>query len=67
VRKSHNEKLQICTFHTSEANRDGSFGIATGYGMDVEIFLLSTASRPVLGTTQPPIQWIPEAFSQGSN
>jgi hypothetical protein len=27
--------------------------------------LFSTASRPVLGPTQPPIQWVPEAPSAG--
>jgi hypothetical protein len=29
------------------------------------IFLLTTASRTALGPTQPPIQWIPGAFSMG--
>jgi hypothetical protein len=29
------------------------------------IFLFTTASRPALGTTQPPIQWVPEALSLG--
>jgi len=29
------------------------------------IFLLATASRPLLGPTQPPIQWAPEAFPPG--
>jgi hypothetical protein len=24
-----------------------------------EIFLLSTSSKPVLGPTQPPIEWVP--------
>jgi hypothetical protein len=28
-----------------------------------DIFLYSTASRPVLGPTQPPIQWVPVALS----
>jgi hypothetical protein len=27
------------------------------------IFLFTTASRPALGTTQPPIQWVPGALS----
>jgi hypothetical protein len=26
-------------------------------------FLFATASRPALGPTQPPIQWVPEALS----
>jgi hypothetical protein len=30
-----------------------------------DIFLLSTLSRPVLGSTQPPIQWVPGALSPG--
>jgi hypothetical protein len=48
-------------------SRDSSVGIATGYGLNgqssspgrVEIFLLSMSSRPVLGTNQPPTQWVP--------
>jgi hypothetical protein len=28
-----------------------------------KIFLLSTSSRPVLGPTQPPIQWVPRYLS----
>jgi hypothetical protein len=28
-------------------------------------FLFSTSSRPTLGPTHPPIQWVPGAFSQG--
>jgi hypothetical protein len=47
--------------------RDSSVGIATGYLLDCrgsipgrgKIFLLSTVSRPALGPTQPPIQWVP--------
>jgi hypothetical protein len=29
------------------------------------IFLFTTASRTVLGSTQPPIQWVPGSFSLG--
>jgi hypothetical protein len=46
---------------------DSSVGITTGYGLDGrgsnpgrgKIFVFSKASRPALGTTQPPIQWVP--------
>jgi hypothetical protein len=51
--------------------RDGAVGIATGHGLDdrgvgvgvpvgsrIENFLFSTSSRPALGPTQPPIQWV---------
>jgi hypothetical protein len=49
-------------------------GIALSYGLDdrgfesrqgLGIFLFTTASRPALGPTQPPIQWVPEALSLG--
>jgi hypothetical protein len=33
--------------------------------MYVRVFLFTTASRPALGPTQPPIQWIPGALSLG--
>jgi hypothetical protein len=44
---------------------------ALGYGLDdrgfdswqrLGIFLFTTASRPALGPTQPPIQWVQGAF-----
>jgi hypothetical protein len=46
---------------------DSSVGIAKGYGLDGRgsIFLYSTASRRALGSTQPPIQWVPGALSPG--
>jgi hypothetical protein len=51
-------------------------GIATGYGLDdrgvrvrdpvgSRIFLFFTSSRPALGSTQPPIQWVPGALFPG--
>jgi hypothetical protein len=50
-------------------------GIAAGQGLDdwssipggggLGIFLFATASRPVLGPTQPPIQWVSGALSLG--
>jgi hypothetical protein len=49
--------------------------IARSYGLDGwgsipsrgKIFLSSTASRPTLGPTQPPIIWVPETISLGVN
>jgi hypothetical protein len=43
-------------------------GMATGYGMNDrggKNFLFSTASRPALGSTQSPIQWVPGPLSPG--
>jgi hypothetical protein len=39
-------------------------GSIPGRGND-RIFLFATASRPALGPTQPPIQWLPGALSLG--
>jgi hypothetical protein len=50
-------------------------GVSTDYWLDSrgwitgkgKMFLLSTTSRPVLGPTQAPIQWVPGAGSRGVN
>jgi hypothetical protein len=54
-------------------SRGSSVGIATGCGLDSQgsipgkgkIFLVSTASTPALGPTQPPTEWLPRTFSPG--
>jgi hypothetical protein len=52
-------------------SRDGSVSIVSGYGLDdrssipgrQEIFPLTSVSRPALGPTQPPAQWVPGVLS----
>jgi hypothetical protein len=55
---------------------DSTVGIATGYGLDdrgvkvkspgrVKNFYFSALSKPTLGPTQPPIQWVPGSFFRG--
>jgi hypothetical protein len=61
--------------HASLAQEPGYLGaVALGHWLDdrgfdsrqgLGIFLFTTASRPVLGPTQPPIQWTPGALSVG--
>ena len=60
------EKVSGSTKNTNK-DRDSSVGIATGYGLDgpgIESQLrggpdFPHPSKPALGTTQPPIQWVP--------
>jgi hypothetical protein len=50
-------------------SRDSAVGIVTGYGVKgpskVKICLFSIASKPALGPTQPPVQWVPGVLSPG--
>jgi hypothetical protein len=57
-----------------DRSRDSVVGIATGYWLDdrgvgvrvpVGSRIFSTSSRPALGSTQPPVQWVPGALSPG--
>jgi hypothetical protein len=69
----HNQKQFWFYQVPSMSLRDSSVGIVTGYGLDARgsipgrstIFLFSITSRPTLGPTQPPIQWVPVAHSLG--
>jgi hypothetical protein len=63
------------TLTTSMKTEPGQFnGTSLGYGLDdrgfeshqgLGIFLFTTASRPALGLTQSPIEWVPGVVSLG--
>jgi hypothetical protein len=69
------QKLEISLCHqlkslTYVQSRDIVVGIASGYGLDDQVgggknVHFSTSSRPALGSTQPPIQWVRGALSWG--
>jgi hypothetical protein len=65
-------QIQLYTypeFIIFESSRENSVGTATGFGLEFDsqqgqdIFLYSKVSRPAMGSTQPPIQWVPGVFS----
>jgi hypothetical protein len=66
-------KIEMFRF-SAILSRVSAVGIATGYELDgrgvrssspgrEKNFLFSTSSRPALGSTQPPVQWVPGALS----
>jgi hypothetical protein len=64
--------VNFCFYTNIIRSRDTVVGIAAGRPRGrssspgrVNNFLFSKFSRPALRTTQPPIQWVPEALSQG--
>jgi hypothetical protein len=68
------QDVQNWRYSQKGESRAGVVGIATGYGLDdwgvrvqvsVGSRIFSTSSRPALGLTQPPSQWVAGAFSPG--
>jgi hypothetical protein len=69
------EAFMLLLFPVFTASRPGYFsGITLGYGLDgrgfesrqgLGNFLFTTSFIPVLGPTQPPIQWVSGALSLG--
>jgi hypothetical protein len=71
--RSWTQPFILTSYHYDIRSRDSSVGIVTDYGLDgsgfetqhYKIFLFSTASRPALGPTQPPVQSVSETRSPG--
>jgi hypothetical protein len=59
---SHSSGQQSRCIDWLRAGRPWGRSSSAGWG---KIFLLSTSTRPVLGPTQPPNQWVPEGTSTG--
>jgi hypothetical protein len=70
--------LRLYSNNTTESyrSRGSVVGTATGYGLNDRVVgvrvpvgsrIFSISSRPTLGSTQPPVQWVPGALSPGVN
>jgi hypothetical protein len=77
-RKLQHRRKPFCwikfSIEITDSSRDSSVGIALGYELDVRgfksrqglgIFFFTTASRSIMGPTQPPTQGVPGALSLG--
>jgi hypothetical protein len=68
---------KICVWHKLYCELGISVSIVSGYGLEdraIEVrspaeakdfFPLTSVSRPALGPTQSPVQWVPGVLSQG--
>jgi len=63
---SKDHMCKVCVRHwNTSLIRLGTGRPAFGSRQGLEFYLLPTASRPPLGLTKPPIQWVPGALSPG--